>query len=81
MTIALERVEASGDDSQRCSQLMRRVGGEAALHQKSLLQPLKGLIDGDDERERLGRHIRLRQAQRDRGRPDRARLRRGPPQR
>jgi hypothetical protein len=60
---------------------MRGIGGEAALHDKPLLQPLKRLIDRDDERARLGRHSLLRQAQRDRLRPDRACLGRGRPQR
>jgi hypothetical protein len=53
---------------------MRRICGEATLNQKALLQPVERMIDGDDERERLGWHIGLGQAQRDRSGPDSARL-------
>jgi hypothetical protein len=74
LTVALERVEARGDNGQRRSQFVRGIGGEPALNHKALLQPVERVIDGDDEWERLGWHIGLGQAQRDRSRPDSARL-------
>src|SRR5580692_4492061 len=59
-TIALERVEAGSYDSQRRSQLMRRIGSEPALSNKALLQPVERMIDGSDKRQRLGWNTRLR---------------------
>ena len=40
---------------------MRGVSGEPALKHKSLLQPVERVIDGNDERQCLGRDIGLRQ--------------------
>jgi hypothetical protein len=49
---------------------MRSIGGEPPLNGKSLFQPVERVIDGGDERERLGRYIGLGQPQRDRSWPD-----------
>ena len=47
MTIALEGVEAGGDDGQRRSQLMRCIGREAALDDKPSYDGLRpSLING-----------------------------------
>jgi hypothetical protein len=47
LTIALEGVEAGGDDGQRRSQLMRCIGREAALDDKPSYDGLRpSLING-----------------------------------
>ncbi len=53
---------------------MRGIGCEPALEGKPLLEPVERAIDRDHQRERLGRHIGLRQPDRDRSRPDIGRL-------
>src|SRR5215469_15255382 len=76
LTVSFERIKPRCDDGQRRSQFVSGIGGEPALNHKALLQPVERLIDRDDEWERLGWHIGLGQAQRDRSGPDSARLRR-----
>jgi hypothetical protein len=62
LTIAGDRIEARRDYGERGSQFVRRIGREASLNHKALLQPVERVIDGDDQRERFGWHIGVGQA-------------------
>jgi hypothetical protein len=54
-------LDAGLQNSQRRSQLMRRIGGELSLHAKAVLEPVERLVDGRDQRKNLAWNLPGRQ--------------------
>jgi hypothetical protein len=52
-----ELLDGAGQDREWSAQFVRRVGSEAALHGKSLFQPVERLVHRGDKRLHLARHV------------------------
>ncbi len=57
-----ERLDPRAQDRERRAQLMGGVGGELALHAKTVLETIERLVDGGDQRHDLARDLLGRQA-------------------
>src|SRR5262249_27408545 len=66
LAVALHGVECPGDDGERRTQLVRRVGGELSLHLEPVLYSVERLVDGIDERPDFGGQVLVSETDRHR---------------
>src|SRR5204862_5417498 len=60
-TVSLHRLKRCGDNGEWRAQLMGGVRSKFALHGEALLEPVKGTVDGGNERREFAGKIMLRQ--------------------